>query len=59
MDILRKLISFTPPSYDGFKLSENKSDALYDARNIKAPQKDTLIYGDYDKDSEKPIQCTA
>lgn len=51
MDILRKLISFTPPSYDGFKLSKNKSDALYDVRNIKAPQKDTLIYGDYDKDS--------
>ena len=52
MKILKKLFQFTPPSvYEDFRLSENELETEYDIRNIKEPHKDTLIYGEYEKDS--------
>ena len=51
MNIFKKLMEFTPPSAENFKLSENNSETEYDIRNVKNPPKDTSVYGEYDKDS--------
>lgn len=52
MNLLKKMFKFNPPAYDGeFVLKSEERKTEYDVRNIKEPQKDVTVYGDYDKDS--------